>query len=314
MSSRGWAWARLLAGVVVLGALLLRFGTGPFADAWRVTTWPAVAVAVVLTAVATLTSAWRWRVVSRSLGLPLTVRESVVAYYRSQFLNSVLPGGIVGDAHRAVRHGRAAGELGTGVRATAWDRVGGQAVQVTLAVLAVVLLPSPWRGSVTGAVGALVLLGALGAAWLVVRRRSERWPSRDLRALLRPGVLLPLVVASCLTAAAHLAVFAVAVQAVGVHPSPPVLVTTGLVVMVGSAVPLSVAGWGPREGVTAWAFGMVGLGAAAGLTASVVYGVLAAVATLPGVVVLTTDVLARRRTSSSRSGKPMRAAVEASHG
>lgn len=48
----------------------------------------------------------------------------------------------------------------------------------------------------------------------------------------------------------------------------------------------SVAGWGPREGVAAWAFGMAGLGAAAGVTASVVYGVMALVATLPGAVVL----------------------------
>jgi hypothetical protein len=74
-----------------------------------------------------------------------------------------------------------------------------------------------------------------------------------------------------------------------------VLVTTGLVVLVGSAIPLSIAGWGPREGVTAWAFGVVGLGAAAGLTVAVVYGVLAGVATLPGAAVLAADVLARRR-------------------
>ena len=73
------------------------------------------------------------------------------------------------------------------------------------------------------------------------------------------------------------------------------LVTTGLVVLVGSAIPLSIAGWGPREGVTAWAFGVVGLGAAAGLTVAVVYGVLAGVATLPGAVVLVADVVARRR-------------------
>ena len=73
------------------------------------------------------------------------------------------------------------------------------------------------------------------------------------------------------------------------------LVTTGLVVLVGSSIPLSVAGWGPREGVTAWAFGVVGLGAAAGLTVAIVYGVLAGVATLPGAVVLVADVVARRR-------------------
>ena len=52
------------------------------------------------------------------------------------------------------------------------------------------------------------------------------------------------------------------------------------------ALPLNVGGWGPREGVTAWAFGAAGLGAAQGLTVAVVYGVLAFAASLPGVGVL----------------------------
>ena len=65
------------------------------------------------------------------------------------------------------------------------------------------------------------------------------------------------------------------------------------------SVPLNVAGWGPREGVTAWAFGAAGLGAAQGVSAAVVYGVLVFVACLPGAVVL----LATRR-SPRRSVVP----------
>ncbi len=48
----------------------------------------------------------------------------------------------------------------------------------------------------------------------------------------------------------------------------------------------SVGGWGPREGVTAWAFGAAGLGASQGVTTAVVYGVMVLVATLPGAAVL----------------------------
>jgi bacteriorhodopsin len=66
-----------------------------------------------------------------------------------------------------------------------------------------------------------------------------------------------------------------------------------------SAVPTNIAGWGPREGAAAWAFGSVGLGAAQGVTVAVVYGVLALVATLPGAVVL---LVARRRARDSARG------------
>jgi len=62
------------------------------------------------------------------------------------------------------------------------------------------------------------------------------------------------------------------------HPDGPtraLLVAVALAVLVGSAVPLNVAGWGPREGVTAGIFALAGLGSATGLTVSVVFGVLA---------------------------------------
>jgi hypothetical protein len=48
----------------------------------------------------------------------------------------------------------------------------------------------------------------------------------------------------------------------------------------------SIGGWGPREGVTAWAFAAAGLGAQRGVSAAVVYGVMVFVASLPGAAVL----------------------------
>ena len=287
---RAWPWLRLVGGLAVLLVLLWRFGTGPFADAWQVTTWPAVLGALALTAACTLSSALRWRAVARAFDVPLTLRESVTAYYRSQFLNATLPGGSLGDVHRAVRHGRGAGDVGAGVRATAWERGSGQAVQLGLLLLALTALASPLRG-LTPLVGAGVLV-VVGAGWFALHRHGR--VSSDLRAVLGGATLGPVVLTSCVTSLGHLAVFVIAVHTVGVDASWAVLITTGLVVMVGSAIPLSFAGWGAREGLTAWAFGLAGLGSAVGLTVSVVYGVLAAVATLPGALVLVADAAARR--------------------
>ena len=59
-----------------------------------------------------------------------------------------------------------------------------------------------------------------------------------------------------------------------------------LLVLVAMGIPANVAGWGPREGVAAWAFAAAGLGAAQGLATAVVYGVMVFVASLPGAVVL----------------------------
>ncbi len=301
VARRAWPWLRLLGGVVVLAALLWHFGTGPFSEAWRVTTWRTVAAAAVLTALTTLSCAWRWRVVSRAFGVPLATRASVAAYYRSQFLNGTLPGGILGDAHRAVRHGRDVGDLAAGVRATVWERVAGQVVQVGLTLVALVVLPSPLRALAPLAIGAIALVALVGVT-VHDRSPSARLTrvGEDVRALLRPGTATQVAVASCGTTVGHLAVFLVAARAAGVHSSWNVLVTTGLVVLVLSSVPLNIAGWGPREGAAAWAFAWVGLGSPAGLTVSVVYGVVAAVSTLPGAVILVVDAVTRRTRPPAR--------------
>lgn len=308
--SRARPVARLIGGMLVLAFLVWRFGTGPFADAWRVTTWQSVVGALLLTVAATLANAWRWRVIAQALGAPLTARGSVAAYCRSQFLNATLPGGFLGDAHRGLSHGRTVGDLGVGLRSTLWDRVAGQVVQVGLLVVALVALPTPLRPYASLALGGLASFCALGW-WLSHRRGSTAFVGRDLHAVLRGPVAVPVLLASLFSSVAHVGVFLLAVEATSIHASAATLVAVALVVLVGSALPLNVAGWGPREGVTAAAFAVVGLGAAAGLTVSVVFGVLSTVATLPGAVVLTVDAV---RSRSAVAARPDRALEEAHRG
>jgi uncharacterized membrane protein YbhN (UPF0104 family) len=276
-----WTWARLLGGAAILAALVWRQGAGPFVDGLRLTSPEALATALVVTAGTTLCCAWRWSQVARRLGVAVPVRTALAAYYRSQFLNVTLPGGILGDVHRGMSHGRETGAMGRGLRSVVWDRAIGQAVQAVLALGAVALLMPAVRTPVVlvTAVGVCVL--GVVAATLPARARLVL--TDDLRRL--GAVWPPVVLASALAATGHVAVFVAAARAAGVTAPLPELMPLALVVLLVSAVPVGIAGWGPREGASAWVFGAVGLGAAQGLTVAVVYGVIALVATLPGAVV-----------------------------
>jgi uncharacterized membrane protein YbhN (UPF0104 family) len=288
---------RLALGALVLVMLVWRVGTGPFVAGIRQTSAWSLVVATGITAGTTLCCAWRWRAVATLLGVRLDLHDAVAAVYRAQFLNATLPGGVLGDVDRAVGHGRRSGALGTSVRAVVWERTLGQAVQVglTLAILAVV--PSQLRGQ-----GAVAVVGLVGLACLVVaglalvpRARALSLVA-DLRTILGgpegPGI----VAASALAVAGHLAVFVVAAHVAGVPASVSTLLPIAAVVLLAAAVPVNVAGWGPREGVAAWAFATAGLGASTGLTTAVVYGVMALVATLPGALFLLGARRPRRRT------------------
>jgi uncharacterized membrane protein YbhN (UPF0104 family) len=305
-----WRWARLLGGAAILAVLVLGLGTGPFLDALgRINGW-SLAAAVGIGIVTTVACAWRWRLVARGLGVDVPLPAAVGACYRSLFLNSTLPGGVLGDVHRGVRHGRDAGDVGRGLRSVVWERTAGQAVQAVLTVAILLVLPSPVRSAmpvVTAVVVGGVVVG-LGAVRVAPRREGSRLArarsavAGDLRAALTARAAWPgVVLASVVVVMGHAATFVVAARTAGTTASTARLLPLAMLVLLAMSVPLNVGGgWGPREGVAAWAFGVAGLGAAQGAGAGVVYGVLALASTLPGAVVLAADALRASRAGLSR--------------
>jgi hypothetical protein len=100
--------------------------------------------------------------------------------------------------------------------------------------------------------------------------------------------------ASALVVAGNVATFLIAARAAGVTAPLTVLLPLVLLVLLATAIPLNVAGWGPREGVSAWAFAAAGLSAQWGLATAVTCGILVFVASLPGLAVLVHGWLQRR--------------------
>jgi glycosyltransferase 2 family protein len=292
--------ARFGVAGVVLGVLVWRLGVGPFLRAFDRITVSSLIAALLVTGVTTLCAAWRWTWVAGRLDLGLDVRAAVAAYYRSQLLNQVLPGGVLGDVDRAVWHGDRQAALGRAARAVVWERTLGQLGLVSLTLLAVLGLPSALPGDMVWL--PLAGLGVLAAVALLVPRLAGRVPrivGEDLRRLTEGGPWLPLVL-SVAAAAGHLLVLLVALRATEVDVPLVRAVPLLLVVLVASSLPTNIAGWGPREGVAAWVFAAAGLGAAEGVTVAAVYGILSLAAAAPGALVLTLDVLPRRIGVDSR--------------
>jgi uncharacterized membrane protein YbhN (UPF0104 family) len=279
--------AALRIGVpaATLAVLVWRVGTGPFLDGLRTVDGGALAAAAGLAVLTTVCCAWRWRIVARGLGVNLPLSTAVAAYYRSLFLNVTLPGGVVGDVHRGISHG---------LRAVAWERSAGQVVQVVLTVVVLLVAASPVRTAMP--LVALALAAATAGVAIAARARpvagTSRWArlrsaaARDLReGLLARRAWPAIALASALVVAGHAATFMIAARTVGVTASPWQMLPLALLVLAAAALP-NIGGWGPREGVTAWAFAAAGLGASQGVATAVAYGVMIFVAALPGAAIL----------------------------
>jgi glycosyltransferase 2 family protein len=294
MSRTLWAWGRYLGAVAVLAVLVWRLGTGPFLDGIRTINGPALLAATGLVVLTTICSAWRWKIVACGLGVDVSLPAAVAAYYRALFLNVTLPGGVVGDVHRGISHGRDVNDVARALRAVAWERTAGQVVQVVLTVVVLLALPSPVQSAVPWV--AIVLAAALFGVVLIARTRhagGSSWLARAWNAVVRDiryGLLarrawLPIALTSVVVVGGHAATFLIAAHAAGITAPTSRMLPIAMLVIMAMVLP-NVGGWGPREGVTAWLFGAAGLGAGRGVTTAVVYGVMVLVACLPGAAVL----------------------------
>jgi uncharacterized membrane protein YbhN (UPF0104 family) len=314
-----WPWLRLLGGAGIIAVLLWRLGTGAFLDGLRVIDGPALAAAFLIGVTTTVFSAWRWCLVARGLGLRLSLRGAVADYYKALFLNAALPGGVLGDVDRAVRHGRDEGDVGRSVRAVVLERTAGQIVLIGVGVTVLLTVPSPVLTLLEehGAVAAVVLASvAAAAALILIACRRLRQGGSKVAAGVRTGIaeirtgLLArrnwpgITLASTVVLAGHLATFVVAARAAGSSASLTRLIPLMLLALLAMSLPINIGGWGPREAVTAWAFGAAGLSATQGLTTAVVYGVFAFAAALPGLAVVL--VRAVRPLSATRAAEAVR--------
>jgi glycosyltransferase 2 family protein len=297
-------WAGPAVAVVALALVIWRLGTGPFLVGLKAVDARAVLAAGAVVLVTTLCSAWRWTIVARGLGVRLPFRVAVAAYYRALFLNLTLPGGVAGDVHRGVAHGREVHDVGRAMRGVVWERAAGQVVQIALAISILLVLPSPVRSSMP-----FVAVAAVGVALVVVlacRRRRKgtggsRWGrvrdtvAADIRSgVLRRSALPAVVLTSAVVFVGHAVTFLIAARTAGAAAPISRLLPLALLAVLATALP-NVGGWGPREGLTAWAFAAAGLGAALGAATAVTFGVLVLAASLPGALVLVAERLPRMR-------------------
>nr|WP_255599355.1 lysylphosphatidylglycerol synthase transmembrane domain-containing protein [Hasllibacter sp. MH4015] len=285
-----------LAGFAVVVWLL--WASVDWAEAWALLrqadpAWLALAVGALT--LQTLLSTQRWRVTAGQLGLSIPRADAVREYYLAQAVNQSLPGGVAGDAGRAVR-ARAQAGLAISAQAVIYERLAGQlglicvlAVGLALPLLAPVGITWPeWL------MGPIALILAVAAALPVLAIAIQRLCAPQGRlhrviadfghAVFGHGVRVQQIGLSLATAVLNVAAFGFCAYAIGVDL--PALVVASIVplILFAMVLPMSIGGWGLREGAAALLFPVVGFSASAGLAASVAFGVAFLLTILPGVI------------------------------
>ncbi len=249
---------------------------------------PLVLAAALIVAQAVLVVAWRWSRILSAIDRPIAARELWSPVVIGLFFNQVLPSTVGGDGMRMWFLTRMGRSVGLAVRSVLIDRILGLLALMALSAGGALFLvpfvasPAPLWGvaavSLAGTaavIAAPTLLHLLGflpigflkreigvvAAEIALLRRSRRMVLGMFGVSVAGHLLIALAVwavAACLNL--DLPLFA----ALAVLPA----------VLLAATLPVSIAGWGVREGAMVLGLGLIGVGAGPAALISVSFGLL----------------------------------------
>ncbi len=270
------ALGRIAASGLVLGMVVWLVDPAALGARLAGTTpgWMALAAAVLVAQV--VLSALRWQLTARALGQRLPTLWAVSEYHLAVLGNTLLPGGVLGDLGRTARAAGPSGGWRAAVQSVVIERAAGQ-----VALGAVTLWGLAWFLAQAGAgrwVAGLLLLAPL--VWVAARALPAGWRAVLARAWLARRVWPSQLGLSAAIVACNLGGVWAAARAVGVElGAGPALFVIPLTLLA-MLVPLSVNGWGLREGAAAAVWPLVGVPAADAVAASVAFGLAALIAAL----------------------------------
>lgn len=273
--------ARYLVSLTLLWLLASRIDFNQLATLRGQFSLPLTVAAVLIAGITYPLHAWRWQLLLRAQGVPLSLHWAHVVTWIGQFYNAFLLGGIGGDAARVFYLVRdASAQRAAGFTTLVIDRAMGLVVLMALAAAALAARTATFaaeprlRWLFFAAVA--ITVGSTLAAVILVRVAPERWP-QPLRRLLGPARLATASqLLDCVrtTPRAHLTALALGgviwvldfisawllARAIGL-PLPFLETCVAMSVAYAStALPISVGGHGVREGAllaTLAAFGLL---------------------------------------------------------
>jgi glycosyltransferase 2 family protein len=245
--------------------------------------------------------ALRWSAILRRLRAPLGVARAFPLVLIGSFFNMTLPSSIGGDAmriwlaHRAGVAGRAA------VTSVLIDRLAGLAALLILVAMGLPALFARVADPAIrlGVVG-LLMAGCCGLAFLMLldhiplrlipARLGRLKPlqsafafSAELRSvLLAPRAAVPVILLSLLNQLGYVAAVWLLARGLSIPVGPTECLIVVPFAILAAMLPVSIAGWGMREGAFVAGFGFLGIASGQALSLSLLLGLLTILVSLPG--------------------------------
>jgi glycosyltransferase 2 family protein len=284
---------RVAVTVALLAAFALLIDWGDFVHRLAEGDWRLFAVAVLVVFAALVIGALRWHVFLQAGQIRTTVPQTLRAYGIGMFANNFLPTGFGGDAARVLVIARAAPSTGRAIASVIVDRVTALACLVLLAWLAAAVARDEIPRSLLGTLAIATAAGVVTAfvfAFVTrsgrLRRLKEEARSTIGGAERARSVLLVTTALGLLYQLAMVLAAWILARSIDLNLSFALLAVVTPLVIIATLFPISIAGFGIREGSYIALLAEVGVSASDAALLSLLNVAALAIATLPGAFAL----------------------------
>ncbi|MFQ3567071.1 MAG: lysylphosphatidylglycerol synthase transmembrane domain-containing protein [Aggregatilineales bacterium] len=169
-----WRYVNIGMAVVLLGLVLYEVGLGSVKEALKGVNLELLALCLLLSPIAPLLSAVKWRLLIRSQGYPISLVAAFRLYLVGMFVNNFMPSNIGGDVVRIHELGLVIGSRATAAASVFTDRLTGF---IVLLILAGIAFFARFTALTSLPLPLILLLAASGVAlimWLALDARPLR--------------------------------------------------------------------------------------------------------------------------------------------
>lgn len=289
---------KILFSVILVGYVLQSVGVERALDhiigaspAWLL-------VATALMVVQVFVCAFRWQAVLKVYDRPLSYSQVFRFFYIGTFFNQALPASVGGDAIRSYRAYKSGMGLGQAVGSVFLDRIATVLALIFLVAAVIPFVIDGMSGNTQALKFAVIALLALGVGGTIFLMLLDRVPDslkrfRIVHSLaifagdVRKVFLSPSIAGTLMFWAVighinlSLVVWVLSLS-IDVNISLVDCLALFPLVLLIQTMPISIAGWGVREGAMVQVFAMAGVLAPGALAVSLLFGIVAALSSLPG--------------------------------
>ena len=233
-------------------------------------------------------SAYRWMYISSKNGSEMNFLYCLKFYYISTFINNILPGGVVGDIYRAYSARESDNNLinlSKSVQGIVFERLSGQIMMFFIFLISLTfffLINAKYVAFLFTVVPVLLITFII---YIVVRKiYFNKISSNEIvinfRKIFSGKIFWNHTIISFFVVLSYIVIYIISAEALSIDYFTFFVFTP--IVLFSMTLPVSIGGWGVREGTALLIAFLLGLSASSSISVAVMYGILNLFCSLPG--------------------------------